>query len=134
MGQQQNFYGENAMAERSPNRMRKTTERKEIKINLIEEYKSHLKAVSKMPNFSFMKMYMDHCFFKVYMPEDILAKQGAAFEVLHDEHDISLRSTILPSVHSFLEPQQEGLIPTETLTFSSSPTHFSLLLEIRQFM
>ena len=43
-------------------------ESKAIKINLVEEYKNHLEAVSKMTNFASMKMYMDHTFFKIYMP------------------------------------------------------------------
>jgi hypothetical protein len=48
-------------------------ETKNIKINLIEEYKNHLEAVSKMTNFASMKMYMDHNFFKIYMPEEIIS-------------------------------------------------------------
>ena len=56
-----------------------------------------------------MKMYMDHTFFKIYMPEEIISNQGAAFDFSgsHDDErkTITLNSTVLPTVHSFLEPQ-----------------------------
>jgi hypothetical protein len=50
---------------------------------------------------------MDHTFFKVFMPEEIISNQAAAFDFSgknDDTKNISLKSTILPSVHSFLEP------------------------------
>jgi hypothetical protein len=43
-----------------------------VKLNLIEEYKQHLITVSKMPNFAALKMYMDHQFFKIIMPDDMI--------------------------------------------------------------
>jgi hypothetical protein len=33
-----------------------------------------------MQNFASMKMYMDHTFFKVFMPEEIISNQGQAFD------------------------------------------------------
>lgn len=53
-------------------RFKLPTGTKKVKIDLIEEYKKHLLTVSKMPNFSSIKMYMDHCFYKVFMPDEIL--------------------------------------------------------------
>jgi hypothetical protein len=47
--------------------------RLKMKVNLIEEYKAHLEAVDKLSNFPSMKMYMDHNFFKIYMPEEIIS-------------------------------------------------------------
>lgn len=45
---------------------------KDVKVNLVEEYKNHLNTVSKMPHFNSLKMYMDHCFYKVFMPDDLI--------------------------------------------------------------
>jgi hypothetical protein len=85
-----------------------------------------------------MKMYMDHTFFKIYMPEEIISNQGAAFDFSGSRDDdpktISLNSTVLPTVHSFLEPQSEALIPSETQEIHSTTAHFSLLHEIKQFL
>jgi hypothetical protein len=79
-----------------------------VKINLIEEYKRHLSSVSKIPNFASMKMYQDHTFFKVFMPDELLSSQAAAFSnmTLEDleKQDLTLKSTILPSAYSFIEP------------------------------
>ena len=113
-------------------------ELKQIKVNLIDEYKTHLQAVNKMQNFVSMKMYMDHTFFKLYMPEEIISNQGTAFDFspsLNDEQkNISLNSTIEPTVHSFLEPQQEALIPSETQEYPSTTALFSLLHELKGFL
>ena len=53
-------------------------------------------------------MYMAHNFYKVFMPEEILKNQAAAFETASqniDEVEQShLTSTILNTVPSFLEP------------------------------
>jgi hypothetical protein len=107
------FLGQNAVgdpqAEENSSPKAKQCESKDIKINLVDEYKDHLTAVSKLQNFASMKMYMDHTFFKVYMPDDLISSQGAVFdgaEILDvDNQSITLKSTILPAVHSFLEPQ-----------------------------
>jgi hypothetical protein len=55
-----------------------------------------------------MKMYQDHTFFKVFMPDELLRSQAAAFSnmTLEDleKQDLTLKSTILPSAYSFIEP------------------------------
>lgn len=89
-------------------RFKLPTETKMVKLNLVDEYKSHLFTVSKMPHFSSMKMYMDHSFYKVFMPDEILQNQTAAFEKAftneEELHHASLTSTLLKDVPSFLEP------------------------------
>jgi hypothetical protein len=69
---QQYPIGDALIVDKLAKRFKMPTDIKEVKINLIEEYKKHLLTVSKMPNFSSMKMYMDHAFYKVFMPDDIL--------------------------------------------------------------
>lgn len=83
----QNAFGENNYSVNSATRLKKYSDPKEIKINLLEEYKVHLTAVSKLRNFASMKMYMDHCFFKVFMPEDIVSNQGAVFDFTSASND-----------------------------------------------
>jgi hypothetical protein len=51
-----------------------------------------------------------------------------------EKKTISLNSTILPTVHSFLEPQQEALIPADNFEIPSTTAHFSLLHELKEFM
>jgi hypothetical protein len=41
---------------------------KEVKLNLLEEYKSHLKMMGKLKHFAGLKLYWDHAFFKIFIP------------------------------------------------------------------
>ncbi len=115
LGQTQNLIGSMSQSHLSQQHfMKHQSQIKEVKLNLIDEYKQHLNTVSKMPNFASLKMYMDHQFFKVFMPDDVICSQGAVFSQDNEsEPEISLKSTIVPTIESFLEPQQESMIPTE---------------------
>lgn len=42
------MIGENPLSEKSFDNVKKSYETREVKVNLIEEYKSHLNAVNKM--------------------------------------------------------------------------------------
>jgi hypothetical protein len=70
LGTTQNITGDEYFSEtmNQTNKFQCKFEPKEFNINLVDEYKNHLNAVSKMQNFASMKMYMDHTFFKTYMP------------------------------------------------------------------
>jgi len=55
-----------------------------------------------------MKMYLDHNFYKTFMPNEILEQKNEPLDpelFEKDSHQISLKSTIVPTIHSFLEPQ-----------------------------
>lgn len=75
LSQTQNLIGSKSQGE-FHQEMKTLSQPKDVKLNLIEEYKQHLFTVSKMPNFAALKMYMDHQFFKVIMSDDLIQNQG----------------------------------------------------------
>lgn len=70
------------------------------------------------------------------MPEDIINNQGAVFDFAPASNDekISLKSTILPAFHSFIEPSQESLIPKDNQLLLTTQAHFVLLHELKEFL
>eukprot|EP00347_Sterkiella_histriomuscorum_P013017 403366332 len=111
---------------------------KSVKINLLEEYKNHLNVVSKFKCFSSLKLYLDHTFYQLFMPEELMKNQDTSnltdsFMNEAIENKFS-KSVIIPSLHSYLETAQETSIPKEEFYVNSTQQLASVFYETKNFL
>ncbi|CDW79204.1 UNKNOWN [Stylonychia lemnae] len=109
----------------------------DIKINLKDEYINHLHIVSKLKCFSSLKLYLDHSFYQVFMPENKQVTQNQAdiednVESMYENK--YAKSVHVPTLHSYLEPQQEESIPSDNINYSTTKRLSAIYYEAKMYL